>query len=101
MLDDLFHIVDLAGVLLNKKAPSDEDTRPYEEFMKYADNQLVTDKDGNDGHYVQTVKTEHVPKILMGIFIGQEDEKRIDAAALIEKFAEQGDNKMIVEHVVD
>ena len=52
MLDDLFHIVDLAGVLLNKRAPADEDTRPYEEFMKYADNQLVTDKDGNDGHYV-------------------------------------------------
>jgi len=48
MIDDLFHLIDLAGTLLNKKAPSDDSTRPYEEFMKYADTMEVTDKDGQN-----------------------------------------------------
>ena len=43
MIDDLFHLIDLAGTLLNKKAPADDDTRPYEEFMKYADTMEVKD----------------------------------------------------------
>jgi hypothetical protein len=48
MIDDLFHLIDLAGTLLNKKAPTDDSTRPYEEFMKYADTMEVTDKEGKD-----------------------------------------------------
>ena len=36
MVDDLFHIVDLAGQLLNKADPDDHDTKPYDEFLKYA-----------------------------------------------------------------
>ena len=48
MIDDLFHLIDLAGTLLNKKAPADDDTRPYEEFMKYADTMEVRDAEGQN-----------------------------------------------------
>lgn len=46
MIDDLFHLIDLAGTLLNKKAPAEDSTRPFEEFCKYAEKMEVTDKDG-------------------------------------------------------
>ena len=46
MVDDLFHVVDLAGQLMNKADPSDDDTKPYDEFLKMAITQTVTDKDG-------------------------------------------------------
>ena len=101
MIDDLFHLIDLAGELLNKKAPADDSTRPYEEFMKYADTTEVTDKDGQNHTPVQYVRTELFPTILLGIFIGQPDEKRIDAASLIQKYIEKSENKLIIEHIVD
>ena len=101
MLDDLFHIVDLAGVLLNKAAPSDEDTRPYDEFMKYAEQQLVTNKDGGEEAIVQFVPVEHLPKVIYGIFISSPDEKRIDAVNLIDKYMDQGDNDEIVKYIVE
>lgn len=101
MIDDLFHLIDLAGTLLNKKAPADDSTRPYEEFMKYADTMEVTDKDGKDPTPIQYVRVELFPTILLGIFISQPDEKRIDAASLIQKYIEKADNKLIIEHIVD
>lgn len=44
MLSDLFHIIDLAGRLMNKKEPSPDDTRPYDEFKKYSKKQIVADE---------------------------------------------------------
>lgn len=38
---------------------------------------------------------------MLGIFIGQPDEKRIDAASLIQKYIEKSENKLIIEHIVD
>ena len=46
MIDDIFHVIDLAAKLLNKDDPKDTDTKPFDEFMKHASTQLVTDKDG-------------------------------------------------------
>lgn len=101
MIDDLFHLIDLAGTLLNKKAPADDDTRPYEEFMKYADTMEVKDQDGKNSIPIQYVRKELFPTILLGIFIGLPDEKRIDAASLIQKYIQKSDNKLIIEHIVD
>lgn len=36
MLTELFHIINLAGILLNKAAPDDSDHTPFEQFQKYA-----------------------------------------------------------------
>jgi hypothetical protein len=36
MLTDLFHIIQFSGILLNKAAPEDTSTLPYQEFQKYA-----------------------------------------------------------------
>ena len=47
------------------------------------------------------MRTELFPTILLGIFISQQDEKRIDAASLIQKYIEKSENKLIIEHIVD
>lgn len=44
LISDLFHIIDLAGQFMNKKAPDDNDTRPYDEFMRYAKLHSVADE---------------------------------------------------------
>ena len=36
MISDLFHIVNLASILMNKEEPDDDNTKPFDEFMKYA-----------------------------------------------------------------
>jgi len=36
MISDLFHILDMAGTLLNKAEPDADDTVPFDEFMRYA-----------------------------------------------------------------
>ena len=36
MISDLFHIVNLASILMNKEEPDDDNTAPFDEFMKYA-----------------------------------------------------------------
>lgn len=36
LINDMFHIIDLAGTLMNKAEHDDDDTRPFEEFMKYS-----------------------------------------------------------------
>ena len=41
MISDLFHIVDLASILMNKAEPADDCTKPFDEFMKYAQRRIV------------------------------------------------------------
>lgn len=48
LLTDLFHILDLAGKLLNKKEPDQDSNRPFEEFMRYVKVQSVEDKEKKD-----------------------------------------------------
>ena len=61
---------------MNKKAPDDNDTRPYDEFMRYAKLHSVADEKTGEKHAYQYVSAEDVPKILLGTFVGQSDEKR-------------------------
>lgn len=100
LLSDLFHVIDLAGKLLNKKEPADDDTRPFDEWQRYAQYMVVTDDKGEkiDLEYVET---KDVPKILLGVFVGQPDEKRITAAELVAQFDGKEDKKQIVEHILD
>ena len=42
-----------------------------------------------------------MPQILLDIFACQPDEKRIDAACLVGKYASNTGNKMIISHIVD
>ena len=48
MLDDLFHVIDLTGKLLNKASPDGEDTKPFDEFMKVAIQTTISDQAGQD-----------------------------------------------------
>ena len=80
MVDDLFHVVDLTGQLLNKAEPAEDSTAPYDEFLKHAVTQMITDNDGQNPHIVQFVPVEEMPKVIFGIFAGQVDKKRLDAA---------------------
>ena len=69
---------------MNKKAPSEYDTRPHDEFMRYAKLHSVADEQTGEKHAYQYVSAEDVPKILMGIFVGQADEKRKEVADALE-----------------
>ena len=105
LISDLFHILDLSGKLLNKKDPDQEDVRPYEEFMRYAKVQCVADKDSDEKHVFQYVDAEDVPKIILGVFIGQPDEKRSEVKQAMEKYHQEccshDKPKHVVEHIVD
>lgn len=85
---------------MNKKEPVDDDTRPFDEWQKYAKYMVVTDDKGEkiDLEYVET---KDVPKILLGVFVGQPDEKRISANELTAKVDGTGEKKQIVEHILD
>ena len=83
MIDDLFHIVHLASLILNKKEPTGKDTRPFEQFIKFSQQQLVTDENGQNPHLVQFVKTDEFHKVIFGIFVQQEDEKKTEIAEII------------------
>ena len=39
--------------------------------------------------------------MLFFIFVGMNDKKRIDAASLLQKYQDQGDNKQVIEHIID
>jgi len=101
MISDLFHIVNLASILMNKEEPDDDNTRPFDEFMKYAQRRIVVNEKTNEREEIEYVSTEIVPKILLGIFIGQKDAKRIDAAEFLFKFKSDGDNKQLIDHIID
>lgn len=72
--------------------------------MKHALTQAVHDKDGKNPHIVQFVPAEEMPKVILGIFIGQPDKKRLDAAQLVMKYAEEdlkNQPKQLMEHIID
>ena len=39
--------------------------------------------------------------MLLAIFIGQPDEKRMEVANLLSKYSDQKDNKFVIEHIID
>lgn len=100
-LNDLFHVIDLAGKLLNKKEPEEDDTTPYDEFMKYAKTVIVAEHEDGEHLDLQYVEVKYMPQLIFASFVGQPDEKRIDAAELLEKFVHSGENKQIISHLVD
>lgn len=84
---ELFNIVDLAGKLLNKKEPDDDDETPYNEFLNWHHIDLMeTGVEGESDIEIEYVKASDVPKILLAIFISRPDCKRTDAAELLEKY---------------
>jgi hypothetical protein len=101
LISDLFHIIDLAGQFMNKKAPDDNDTRPYDEFMRYAKLHSVADEKTGEKHAYQYVSAEDVPKILLGTFVGQSDEKRKEVEEALEHHKKNNETKHIIEHIVD
>ena len=42
-----------------------------------------------------------MPQIIFATFVSQKDAKRIDAAELLEKYHQKGENKQIISHLVD
>lgn len=105
LISDLYHILDLAGKLLNKKDPDQDDVRPYEEFMRYAQVQAVADKETEEKHVFQYVDSVDVPKIILGVFVGQADEKRTEVTDALKKHYDDCDHgeqpKHVIEHIVD
>ena len=73
MISDLFHIINLASILMNKEEPDDDNTKPFDEFMKYAQRRIVVNEKTNEREEIDYVSTDFVPKILLGVFIGQKD----------------------------
>jgi len=62
---------------------------------------MIVKDDKNDQVELEYVSKEDVPKILLGVFVGQKDCKRIDPADLVLKYQDQSDKKHIVEHILD
>jgi len=60
-LNDLFHVIDLAGKLLNKKEPQEDDTTPYDEFMKYAKTVIVAEHEDGEHLDLQYVEVKYMP----------------------------------------
>lgn len=50
---------------------------------------------------MQFVSYKNVPLILFTIFVGQKDQKRIDAAELIEKYTGQEQNLLLIQQIVE
>ena len=48
MLTDFFHIIHYSGILLNKASPDDDDTAPFEHFMKYARKEFIALSEGEE-----------------------------------------------------
>ena len=86
---------------MNKKSPDDNDTRPYDEFMRYAKLHSVADEKTGEKHAYQYVSAEDVPKILLGTFVGQPDEKRKEVEEALEHHKKNNETKHIIEHIVD
>ena len=100
-LNDLFHVIDLAGKLLNKEEPPEDCTVPYDEFMNYAKTVIVAEHEDGEHLDLQYVEVKYMPQIIFATFVGQKDAKRIDAAELLEKYHSKGENKQIISHLVD
>lgn len=101
-LSDVFHIVDLAGKMMNKQEPHEDDETPYDEFMKHAHTDIIQSGiEGDEDLEIQYVSAEDVPSMLLAIFIGQPDEKRMEVANLLSRYSDQKDNKFVIEHIID
>ena len=100
-LNDLFHVIDLAGKLLNKGEPSEEDCTPYDEFMKYAKTVIVAESEESEHLDLQYVDVKYMPQIIFATFVSQPDAKRVDAAELLAKYDSQSESKQIISHLVD
>lgn len=68
-LNDLFHVIDLAGKLLNKKEPDEEDTTPYDEFMKYAKTVIVAEHEDGEHLDLQYVEVKYMPQLIFASFV--------------------------------
>ena len=86
---------------MNKQEPDSDDEGPYEEFLKWEYTDIIEGGEGEDNVEIDYVKAADVPKILLSIFISKKDEKRTDAAELLDKYADQGEDKLIIEHIID
>ena len=72
-IKDLFHILDLAGTLLNKAEPDDDDPTPFQEFNKHAKEDDGDGREHAKSKGVKYVEAHHLPHILLFTFIGQPD----------------------------
>ena len=88
MITDLFHIIHHVGMLMNKADPASDSEVPFIQFKKYAKTITIENQDGKPQE-VDYCPAEDVPKMLMGIFSSQPDQTRIDAAKLLEKYADR------------
>jgi|TARA_B110001450_G_scaffold141411_1_gene132420 hypothetical protein len=68
-LNDLFHVIDLAGKLLNKKEPAEDDTTPYDEFMKYAKTVIVAEHEDGEHLDLQYVEVKYMPQLIFASFV--------------------------------
>lgn len=101
-LSDLFHIIDLAGKMMNKKEPDEDDETPYDEYMKHAHTDIIqSGVEGEEDLEIEYVLAEDVPNILLAVFVGQPDEKRMEVSNLLNKYSDQKDNKFVIEHIID
>jgi hypothetical protein len=62
---------------------------------------VVKDSDNGKMTEIHYVDSKDVPTIMFHIFVGQEDEVRIDAAKLLEKVDNVNNNHEIIEHIID
>jgi Ca2+-binding EF-hand superfamily protein len=88
-------------MLLNKKSPADDSTIPFELFQHYSHKEFIEEVPGGPQTPILFVEDDDVPAILYGVFAGQEDEVRVDAAQLINKFKNQKMSDDLIEHLVD
>ena len=65
--------------------------------MKYSQIKNITNTQGQVVEKMQFVNAKDVPLILFTIFVGQKDQKRIDAAELIEKYTGQEQNLILIQ----
>ena len=86
---------------MNKAEPADDCTKPFDEFMKYAQRRIVLIDKTNEKQEIEYLSTSVLPKILLGIFIGQNDQKRLDAAEFLFKFGGEAQNKQLIDHIIE
>ena len=92
--------------MLNKQEPGDNDTSPFDEFVKYVQFYTIPNPENPaEVDSVEYVKAEDVPKILFGVFVSKPDFAHIDPTQLALKLSKKSsvlyENKRIIEHILD
>ena len=54
--------------------------------MRYSQTELVCEKEGDEPIECQFVELKDMPMVIFEVFCGQPDQKRIDAAELIQRY---------------